>query len=203
MPGGTAAQSLERLQIDAFDLYQLHAVTSIAELDECTAAGGALEAAIQARDEGLTRYIGITGHGNHSPAVFIEALRRFDFDSILFPINPVQYANPEYRGYAEDLIEICAEQDVGTMIIKAVTKQPWGDREQWYATWYEPYDDAENIQRGVDFALSQNVTGLCTAGDINVLPKFLEACVRFTPMDASDQEAVIQANAQYDSIFSD
>jgi aryl-alcohol dehydrogenase-like predicted oxidoreductase len=117
-------QSLERLQIDHFDLYQLHAVTSVEELDQVTRPGGPLEAAIEARDAGLTRYIGITGHGVDSPAVFIEALRRFHFDSILFPLNFVQYANPTYRRNSEELLRQCRVRDVGTMIIKSIAKGP-------------------------------------------------------------------------------
>jgi aryl-alcohol dehydrogenase-like predicted oxidoreductase len=97
-------QSRERLQLDHFDLYQLHAITSIEELDEVTRPGGALEVVVEARDAGLTHYIGITGHGVDSPAIFIEALRRFDFDSVLFPLNFVQYANPTYRRSCEELL---------------------------------------------------------------------------------------------------
>ena len=114
-------QSLERLQIDRFDLYQLHAITSLEELDEVTRPGGALEAVIEARDAGLARYIGITGHGVDSPAVFVEALRRFDFDSVLFPLNFVQYANPTYRQNSEELLRQCRARDVGAMIIKSIT----------------------------------------------------------------------------------
>ena len=93
--------SLQRLGIEAFDLFQIHAITSIEELDQATRPGGALEAIIQARDEGLTRYIGITGHGVNSPAIFLEALRRFDFDSVLFPLNFIQCANRDFRQNAE------------------------------------------------------------------------------------------------------
>ena len=120
-------ESLERLQMDSFDLYQIHAVTNMEELDQATRSGSALETLIEAREEGLTRYLGITGHGMDSPAVFIEALRRFDFDSVLFPINFVQYANEEYRRNSEELLRLCRKNDVATMIIKTITKRPWGD----------------------------------------------------------------------------
>ena len=185
---GAAAElrrSLERLQVDTFDLYQLHAVTSLEELDQVTAPGGALEAILEAREEGLTRFIGITSHGVDTPTVFLEALRRFDFDTVLFPLNFVLYANPTYRRNAEELLSQCRARDVGTMIIKAITKGPWGDRPKVYNTWYEPFDDGAHIQQGVNFALSQNVTGLCTAADVTILPLFLEACVQFTPMSVS------------------
>ena len=167
----------------------------------CTAPGGALEAAIAAREQGLTRFIGITGHGNDSPKIYLEALQRFDFDSVLFPINPVQYGIPEYRRYAEELVSVCKEKDVGTMIIKTVAKQGWGGRDRRYDTWYEPFDQLDRIQEGVNFALSQDVTALCTAGDVRILPLFLEACENFKPLSKTEQEDLIVDHRQFKTIF--
>jgi len=201
---GAAAElrrSLERLRVDAFDLYQIHAVTSMEELDQATGPGGALEAILDAREEGLTRFIGITGHGADAPAVFLEALYRFDFDSVLFPLNFVQYANPDYRHNSEELLRQCRTRDVSVMIIKAIAKRPWGDRPKRYNTWYEPFDDASHIQQAVNFALSQDITGLCTVADVTLLPLFLEACEHFTPMSADQQEALITTSDRYASIF--
>lgn len=184
-------RSLGRLNMPAFDLYQIHAVTTLAELDAVTSKGGALEAIIQAKEEGLTKFIGITGHGFDAPALYLEALRRFDFDSVLFPINYVQYANLTYRQNAEELLRVCNSRKVGTMIIKSITKAPWGERSHTHATWYEPFTDSEQIQQAVNFALSQPVTGICTAGDIQVLPLILDACKNFTQMERENQEALI------------
>src|SRR5262249_42445817 len=142
-------RSLERLRVDSFDLYQIHSITNLDTLDLVLRPGGALDAILEARDEGLTKYIGITGHGSDSPAVFLEALRRFDFDSILFPINFVQYAIPEYRRNAEKLLEECRARDVGTMIIKEVGKGVWREQPRTHTTWYVPFDDMEHIQAGV------------------------------------------------------
>lgn len=194
-------QSLQRLRIDSFDLYQIHAVTSLDDLDAATRPGGALEAIVEARAQGLTRHIGITGHGVNSPAVFIEALHRFDFDSVLFPINFVQYANPDYRRASETLLQMCRDRDVGTMIIKSITRGPWGDRPHTHTTWYEPFTEAERIQQAVNFALSQPVTGLCTAGDTRVLPLMLDACAKFTPMSTDEQEALIASAVEYQPLF--
>jgi predicted aldo/keto reductase-like oxidoreductase len=194
-------RSMEIMQVDKFDLYQLHAVTSMEELDQVTASGGALEAVIEARAEGLTDYIGITGHGNHVPAVFLEALDRFDFDTVLFPINFVQYANPEYRQNSDELIRQCHEKDIGVMVIKSIAKLPWGERKRSYNTWYEPFDDPSQIQQGINFALSQNVTGLCTSADVTILPMFLDACERFVHMDMIQQEELIATSADYETIF--
>lgn len=194
-------QSLQRLNMDYFDLYQIHAVTNMQDLDDATGSGGALDAIITARAEGLTRYIGITGHGVESPTVFIEALRRFDFDSVLFPINYVQYANPVYRSAAQELLRICEERDVATMIIKTITKGPWGEQDHRYHTWYEPFDTLAEIQKGVNFALSQNVSALCTAGDTRLLPLFLQACENYQPLTLDEQEALIKEGASLEPLF--
>lgn len=194
-------QSLKRLQTDHFDLYQLHAITTMEELDACTMEGGALEALVEARQRGLTRHLGITGHGVDAPRIFIEALNRFEFDSILFPLNFVQMSDPEFRKDAEALIALCKEKDVGTMIIKTVTKGPWGDKEHTSDTWYEPFYQMEEIQKAVNYALSYEVTGLCTVGDIQVLPMVLKACQNFEPMDQAQREAMIQSGQQFEPLF--
>jgi aryl-alcohol dehydrogenase-like predicted oxidoreductase len=194
-------RSLERLRIDRFDLYQLHAVTNMEELDQVTGPGGALEAVLEARQADLTHFIGITSHGLEAPAVLMEGLRRFDFDSVLFSLNFVLYANPVYRRNAEELLRRCQARDVGVMIIKAIARGPWGDRPKTYDTWYEPFHEAAHIQRAVDFALSPAITGLCTAADVNLLPLFLKACERFTPMTAAQQEALIAKGTEYEPLF--
>lgn len=201
---GAAAElrrSLDLLQVDSFDLYQIHAIETMADLDAATRPGGALDAIVKAREEGLTKHIGITGHGVESPAVFREALRRFDFDSVLFPINFVQFANPEYRRNAEALLGTCRSRDVGTMIIKSVTRSPWGDLPRTHQTWYRPFTELASIQTAVNFALSLDVTGLCTAGDPKVLPLMLRACQEFQPLDAAQRQAMIDSPGQGEPLF--
>ena len=195
-------ESLKRLQTKHFDLYQLHAITSMEELDACTKNGGALDALVEARRQGLTDHIGITGHGADTPRIFLEALKRFEFDSILFPLNFVQMSNPEYRKNAEELIATCNAKDVGTMIIKTVTKGPWGEKEQTATTWYEPFNQKDKIQKAVNFALSYEVTGLCTAGDTHILPMVLKACEDFTSLDNEGIEEMLQLGTQYEPLFS-
>jgi aryl-alcohol dehydrogenase-like predicted oxidoreductase len=193
--------SLERLQTETFDLYQGHAVTTMEELDAITMKGGALEAFVEARQRGLIKFIGITGHGVDAPQIYLEALRRFDFDSILFPLNFVQMANPEYRKAAEELIATCKAKDVGTMVIKTITKAPWGEREHTATTWYEPFDQSTEIQPAVNFALSYDVTGLCTAGDTRVLPLIIEACQNFTRLSQDEMERMIQSGRRFEPLF--
>ena len=194
-------RSLQRLRIESFDLYQIHAITSLEELDQVTGKGGALEAIQAARGAGLTRNIGITGHGIDSPAIFIEALERFDFDSVLFPLNYVQYANPVYRENSQELLRICQSRDVGVMAIKSVTRGPWGQEEKKYNTWYRPFDDMESIQSAVNFTLSQEVSGICTAGEVSILPMVLQACENFQPLKDDEQEALIRAGASLEALF--
>jgi predicted aldo/keto reductase-like oxidoreductase len=201
---GAAAElraSLKRLQVEHFDLYQFHSVGTVAELDEITSPGGALDAVLAARDEGLVRFIGITGHGIGAPQLFLQALERFDFDSVLFPINFIQYADPDYRERAVELLRVCRARDVGTMIIKAITRGPWGERQKTHNTWYEPFTDMEDIQKSVNFVLSQDVTGLCTAGDLQLLPLLLQACENFTPQSLEEQEALVASAGRYEPLF--
>jgi aryl-alcohol dehydrogenase-like predicted oxidoreductase len=195
-------RSLQRLRVDHIDLYQIHAVTSMEELDQVTRPGGALEAIVAARQAGLTRFIGITGHGVHSPQVFIEALQRFDFDSVLFPVNFVQFTDVVYRQAAEELLRQCRDRDVGVMAIKSIAQRPWGEQERTNTTWYQPFVDPDVIQTAVNFVLSQAVTGVCTAGDVSLLPLVLQACENFTPLSADEQEALIQSGSQHEPLFS-
>ena len=195
-------RSLKRLQTETFDLYQCHAITTMEELDAITMKGGALEAFVEARQRGLIQFIGITGHGADAPQIYLEALRRFDFDSVLFPLNFVQMANPEFRKYTEELIANCKAKDVGTMIIKAITKGPWGERPHTATTWYEPFDKMDDIQRALNFALSYDVTGFCTAGDTRILPMVLKACENFKRLGSSELEEMIKSGNQYEPLFS-
>ena len=195
-------RSLKRLQTETFDLYQCHAITTMEELDAVTRKGGALEAFVEARQRGLIQFIGITGHGADAPQIYLEALRRFDFDSVLFPLNFVQMANPEFRKYTEELITTCKAKDVGTMIIKAITKGPWGERPHTATTWYEPFDKMDDIQRALNFALSYEVTGFCTAGDTKILPMVLEACENFKRLGNAELEEMIRSGKEYEPLFS-
>lgn len=195
-------ESLGKLRTDHLELYQLHAVGTFEELDKAFAPGGAIEALARARDEGLTRWLGITGHGLQAPAVHAAALERFDFDTVMFPIHPRLYADADYRRAAERLLDLCARRDVGVMIIKAVTKGPWGEKPKAYNTWYEPYDKQREIEQGVRFALSQHpVTGIPSAGDVRLLPMVLEAGKNFQPMNAVEQAALIEASRVLEPLF--
>ncbi len=194
-------RSLDKLKTDHFDLYQIHAITRIEQLDEALRPGGALDAILDAREQGLTKAIGITGHGNDSPAIFLEALRRFDFDSILFPINFVQFANETYRRDTHTLLQECRKRDVGTMIIKAIGRGVWRETHRHATTWYIPFVERDEIQTAVNFVLSHDVTGICMAGDVNLLQAQLDACENFQPMSEREQAELIATAHQHESVF--
>jgi aryl-alcohol dehydrogenase-like predicted oxidoreductase len=206
-PEGVRAQleeSLTKLRTDHFDLYQMHAVTDLDVLEERTQAA---EEILRARDEGLTRFVGITGHNEQAPAAHLEALRRWDLDTVMFPVNARMWADPGYRRNAEALLALCADRDLGVMAIKAVARRPWppsdGDgNERFATTWYEPWPDLEHVSRGVSFALSvPGVHAICTAGDLGVLRTSLDATDAFLPMDADERERAIEEASELPSIF--
>jgi aryl-alcohol dehydrogenase-like predicted oxidoreductase len=192
-------ESLRLLHCDRFDLYQLHAVTDVEELD---ARAGAVEAIMAARDEGLCRFVGITGHNLTAPAAHLEALRRYDLDTVMFPVNPQLWSDPAYRRDAEALLAHAVEHDVGVMAIKAAAARPWVGRERTAGTWYEPYTTEPDVSRGVDYALSTpGVHAFCTPGDLDVLRTALAVAEAFTPMDPVERQAAVASVSHEPSIF--
>jgi aryl-alcohol dehydrogenase-like predicted oxidoreductase len=198
-------RSLERLQTDRVDLIQIHAVGDLDELDRVTGPGGALEATVRAKDEGLAGAIGITGHGHQAPATHREALRRFGFDTVLTPLNPVLDRDPAYRSDYDRLVAEAQAQDVGLMVIKAVSRRNWpAAAEHTYATWYEPFDDQERITAAVAWVLShREVTGIATPGDVRLLPLVVEAERRLGQTSVGEAEEVMARATDYSSPFID
>ncbi len=194
-------RSLKRLQVEQFDLYQIHAITTQDELDEALRKGGVIETMLKARDAGITRFVGITGHGMQSPKLFLQAIQRFDFDTVMFPLNYGLMGQEEYRRDAQALLEACQERKIGCMIIKSIAQAPWKERPKTHTTWYEPYHTQASIQEAVNFVLSYDVTGICMAGDITVLPMVLQACDQFAPLSASEQKALIERGKSMEMIF--
>jgi len=195
-------RSLQRLRVTDLDLYQLHAITSIEELDQVTSSGGALETLITARDRGIVRYLGITGHGINTPAIFIEALSRFDFDCVMFPLNFKLYGNSAYRESSEQLLRICQTKDIGVMAIKSIARGPYPSDIKTHTTWYEPFTDQEMIDKAVNFTLSQPITGICLAGDVRLTPKLIRACQNYTPLSSDAQQEMLILSIQYAPLFS-
>jgi aryl-alcohol dehydrogenase-like predicted oxidoreductase len=170
--------SLERLRVDRIDLIQLHNLVDAGDWERAMSAGGALEAAVEARDQGLVDYIGVTGHGLSVAAKHLQSLRRFDFDSVLLPYNFPMMQDTRYAAEFEELVALCRERGVAVQTIKAVTRAPWAGREHTRATWYEPLEEQRDIDVAVSWVLGRPGLFLNTVGDIDVLPKVLEAASR-------------------------
>jgi aryl-alcohol dehydrogenase-like predicted oxidoreductase len=192
-------ESLRLFGLERFDLYQAHAVTDRAVLQE---RAGALEEILRARDEGLTRFAGITGHNMEAPATFVEALRRYDLDTVMFPVNARLWADRDYRKSAEELLQLCAERDLGVMAIKAVARRQWGPGERFATTWYEPFTEPAEIEAGVRFALSvPGVHAFCTPGDLKLLPIALDAAERFSALSEAERAEAVARRADLPLLF--
>jgi len=171
-------RSLERLGVDHVDLIQLHNLVDVIEWEMALRDGGALEAAIEAREEGLVRFIGVTGHGLSVAAMHGRSLERFPFDSVLLPYNICQLRDPHYAEHFEALAHVCAERGVAMQTIKSIALAPWDGRPQTASTWYEPLTDPADIEVAVRWVLARPATFLNTVGDVNLLPHVLAAAER-------------------------
>ena len=180
-----------RLGVDHFDLFQLHGVGTMKHLDEVTRAGGALEAIVEARDRGITKWIGITGHGPEAPRVHLEALRRFDFDTVMFPVSAAIWRNGEYRRDAEALMAEAADRNVGIQCIKMLARGGWGGEDRECATWYDPHREQADIDDALWWLLSQPMHTAPSTGEPAVLGRILDAAERFAPLDAAGQQRVV------------
>lgn len=187
-------RSLERLNVNQVDLIQLHNLVDSLEWETAMGPGGALEAAIDARQEGLVRFIGVTGHGLAVAAQHKRALAKFDFDSILLPLNYSLGQNPQYLADFNTLVDLCRSRNVAVQTIKSACRRPWGDRKQLRATWYEPFEDQADIDKATHWLLGHPGLFLNTAGDIHILPRVLDAASRFktAPTEAEMQTLLVQ-----------
>ena len=183
----------QRLGVETFDLFQLHAVVDFDDLDQVTQPGGALEALIEMRDQGLTRYIGITGHGPLAAAVQLEALNRFDFDTVMFPLAAAIYLNPDYRRDAQALLAACQQRNVGVQTIKMLARGGWGDGPKELSCWYDPHREQPQIDQALWWVLSQPVHTAPSTGETTLLPRIFSAANRFRPLTPAQQTAAIAA----------
>ena len=193
--------SLERLRTDHVDLIQLHNLVDEEEWRTAFAPGGALEAAVQAREEGLTRFIGVTGHGVTVARQHLRSLEEFDFDSVLLPYNFPMSRNTAYLDDFEALAEVCRARDVAMQTIKAITRAPWGDRHQDAATWYEPLRDQGAIDTAVSWVLGREGVFLNTVGDIHVLPMVLDAAERVDGRPGEAEMAELESAFGLEPLF--
>jgi aryl-alcohol dehydrogenase-like predicted oxidoreductase len=194
-------RSLDRLGVDKVDSIQLHNLVDTIEWDVALSADGALEAAIEAREEGLVRFIGVTGHGLTVPEMHRRSLERFDFDSVLLPYNYVQMQHPYYRDRFEALAAVCAERNVALQTIKSLARRRWDGREHTAATWYEPLREQADIDLAAHWVLGRPEAFLLTTGDVEILPMLLDAAERFEERPSDERMAELVARHEVDPLF--
>jgi aryl-alcohol dehydrogenase-like predicted oxidoreductase len=195
-------RSLDRLGVDSVDLLQLHNLVDVIEWETALREGGALEAATEARDEGLVRFIGITGHGLTVARMHARSLERFPFDSVLVPYSYVQMRDERYAADFEALAALCNRRGVALQTIKSIGLAPWNGREQTAATWYEPLRDQADIDLAVHWVLGNGDVFLNTVGDVSLLPKVLEAAARFEARPSTAELNELLARAELVPLFS-
>jgi len=194
-------RSLERLQVDHVDLLQLHNLTDVVHREIAMGPGGALEFLIEARDKGLTRFVGITGHGLQAPRMHRQSLDRFDFDTVLLPCN---YLLMQDSGYATDfdrLMAYCREHDIAVQTIKSIARGFWGKKPHDHNTWYEPVTDQQAIKKLVHWVLGWTDVFLITVGDIQELPKVLEAAASFESQPADEEMVRLVGEEGLEPVF--
>jgi aryl-alcohol dehydrogenase-like predicted oxidoreductase len=194
-------RSLDRLRVDHVDLIQLHSLGHPDDWDQALGPGGALEAAVEARQQGLARFIGVTGHGWAIAAMHKRSLARFDFDAVLLPYNFFMAQNERYRRNFEDVLDICRERNVAVQIIKSIARGPWATADRTHTTWYQPLEEQADIDRAVHWALGLPGIFLNTVGDVALLPKVLEAASRFERRPADAEMATMLDAKRLSSLF--
>ena len=194
-------RSLDRLRVDRLDLVQLHSLGHPDDWDVALGPGGAVEALAEARQQGLVRFLGVTGHGWTIAAMHRRSLDRFDFDSVLLPYNFVMHQNERYRRDVEALLAICRERRVAVQVIKSVARGPWATGERGRTTWYQPLEEPADIDRAVHWAMGLPDVFLNTVGDVDLLPRFLEAVSRFEHRPADAEMAVMVDGRRASPLF--
>jgi aryl-alcohol dehydrogenase-like predicted oxidoreductase len=194
-------RSLDRLRVDHVDLLQLHSLAHPDDWEVALGPGGALEAAVEARAEGLVRFIGVTGHGWTIAAMHARSLARFDFDSVLLPYNFFMAQDPRYRRGVETVLGLARERNVAVQIIKSIARGPWATADRTHATWYQPLEDQADIDRAVHWALAIPGVFLNAVGDLALLPKVLDAAGRFERRPADAEMAALVEARRITSLF--
>lgn len=194
-------RSLDRLGVDRIDSIQLHNLVDVIEWDIALSPGGALEAAIEAREEGLVRFIGVTGHGLSVPEMHRRSLERFPFDSVLLPYNYVQMQDPRYAERFEALAEVCAQRHIALQTIKSLAWRRWEGRPHTSSTWYEPLTEQADIDLAAHWVLGRPEVFLLTSGDVELLPKLLDAAERFERRPADEQMADLVRRREASALF--
>lgn len=191
-------ESLEKLQTDYFDLYQLHAVTSLEDVDRIFAPDGAMETFLEAQDEGIIKYIGFSAH---SVEAAMELMNRFDFDTLMFPFS----ASSWYAGnFGPQVMQHAYEKNMGILALKAMAKGPWpeGTTQRIPKAWYEPMTDADEARQGLRFALSHPITLAIPPGNEDLFSMALNILPEFEPLGDDEVEQIKLEASQQNPLFS-
>lgn len=194
-------RSLDRLGVDHVDLWQLHSLADPIEWDQALSPGGALDAAQLAREEGLIKWIGITGHGTEIAATIRRSLDRFDFDTVLLPYNFITMRNPYYRENFEALLKACQERNVAVQTIKSIAMRPWMERDHTRSTWYQPLESPDDIDLAVWWAMGRPGIFLNSVGDVDLLPLVLDAAGRFREKPADERMEAMLDRVHSEPLF--
>jgi predicted aldo/keto reductase-like oxidoreductase len=192
-------KSLEKLHVDSFDLFQFHAVDDIKTLDILFGRKGGIEAVLKAGDQGLIKHIGITGH---VPIVQNIALSRFDFDTVMFPLNRIHAAKIRDWNDYRPLLKTAKKRDTGVFAIKSIAKGKWKDPTlpHKYNTWYEPFEKESNIEKSLWYALNQDITSAVSSGDMKLLPKTIDAAEKYTNLSQKEENDILRESEQYEPL---
>jgi aryl-alcohol dehydrogenase-like predicted oxidoreductase len=194
-------RSLDRLGVDRVDSIQLHNLADVIEWETALGADGALEAAIEAREEGLVRFIGVTGHGLSIPEMHRRSLERFAFDSVLLPYNYVQMQDPRYAERFEALAAVCAQRNIALQTIKSLALRRWDGRPATASTWYEPLREQADIDLATHWVLGRPEAFLLTTGDVEILPRLLDAAERFENRPSDAEMDTLAARSEASALF--
>ena len=179
-------RSLDRLKVDYVDLWQMHLLVDPDEWNIAMDTGGVIEAFVEAKEQGLTRFLGVTGHGLSTPSMHLRSLDKYDFDSVLLPYNYILMQNHNYAAEFNKLDAKCSERNVAIQTIKSIARGPLGEKISNHAVWYDPLEDNEAIDHAITWVLGNPRVFLITVGDIHLLPKVLKAADKFDGMPMDD-----------------
>ncbi len=194
-------RSLDRLGADHVDLWQIHSLADPIEWDQALSPGGALDAALLAREEGLVRWIGVTGHGAQNAATHRRSLERFDFDSVLLPYNYVTMQSSYYREQFDALVKTCQEKNVAVQTIKSVALRPWMSRDHTRSTWYQPLESQDDIDLAVWWAMARRDVFVNSVGDVDLLPRVLDAASRYDEPPKDEVMDALVARTHSEPLF--
>lgn len=194
-------KSLKRLRVANVDLLQIHNLVHPDDWDKAMSENGALKAVIEAKDAGLTKHIGVTGHGLLAATMHKRSLEIYEFDSVLLPWNYVLYKNSRYRTDFETLAEMCKDRGIALQTIKSITRGPWAQIPRNRTTWYEPLESQENIDLAVSWIIGQEDVFLNTAGDIHLLPKVLKAASSHSEKPSDEEMNRLVMERKMTSLF--